>query len=101
MTVVTVVMVATMITDATVFKQISRFEGYRSRQKTFLAAIQQAYKAANRAASAADLAGKPRYLVNSVSAPCVGRKDEYQVRTQPCGYSTSVSTEQVNSICPS
>ncbi|DBA92527.1 TPA: hypothetical protein ACH3X1_002758 [Trebouxia sp. C0004] len=77
-----------------VFKQINRFEEYQRRQKTSLAMIRRAYEAADRAASAANLAGKPQYLVSYVSLPHVGRKKEYQVRTQPCGYLTSVSTEQ-------
>ncbi|KAL0027439.1 hypothetical protein WJX77_001328 [Trebouxia sp. C0004] len=78
----------------TVFKQINRFEEYQRRQKTSLAAIRKAYEAADRAASAANLAGKPQYLVSYVSLPHVGRKKEYQGKTQPCGYLTSVSTEQ-------
>ena len=82
----------------TVLKQINRFEDYRRRQKTSMAAIQKAYEAADRAASAASHAGKPQYLVSCVSLPHMGRRKEYQVRTQPCGYLTSVSTEQVNLI---
>ncbi len=85
----------------TVFKQINKFEDYQRRQKTSLATIRKAYEAADRAASAANLAGALQYLVSHVSLPCVGRKKEYQVRTQPCGYRTSVSTEQVNSNCAS
>ena len=85
----------------TVFKQINRFEEYQRKQKTSLAVIRKAYEAADRAAKAANLAGKPQFLVSYVSLPHVGRKKEYQVRTQPCGYLTSVSTEQVNSISAS
>jgi len=59
-----------------------------------MAAIQKAYEAADRAASAANHARTRQYLVSSVSLPYMGRKKEYQVRTQPCGYLTSVSTEQ-------
>ena len=62
---------------------------------------QKAYGAADEAAIAANLAGALQYLVAPVSQPSVGRKKEYQVRTQPCGYNTSVSTEQVNSSCAS
>ncbi|DBA96667.1 TPA: hypothetical protein ACH3X1_015522 [Trebouxia sp. C0004] len=40
----------------TVFEQINRFEEYQRRQKTSLAAIRKAYEAADRAASAANLA---------------------------------------------
>ena len=76
----------------TVFQHINKFEDYRRRQKTSLAAIQKAYKAADRAASVAKLAGKPRYLVSHML---------YRVRMQPCGYRTSVITEQVNSSCAS
>ncbi|DBB09237.1 TPA: hypothetical protein ACH3X3_007820 [Trebouxia sp. C0006] len=78
----------------TVFKQINKFEDYQRRQNTSLAAIQKAYGAADEAAIAANLAGALQYLVSPVSQPSVGRKKEYQVRTQPCGYNTSVSTEQ-------
>ena len=80
----------------TVFKQINKFVDYKRRQKTSMAAIQKAYEAADRAASAANHARKRQYLVSSVSLPYMGRKKEYQIRTQPCGYLTSVSTEQVN-----
>ena len=82
----------------TVYKQINRFEEYQRRQKASLAANQKAYEAAVRAANAANLAGNPQYLVSKVSLPHVGWKKEVQVRTQPCGYLTSVSTEQVKSI---
>jgi len=85
----------------TVFKQVNKFEDYQRRQNTSLAAIQKAYGAADEAAIAANLAGALQYLVAPVSQPSVGRKKEYQVRTQPCGYNTSVSTEQMNSSCAS
>ena len=68
---------------------------------TSLATSQKAYEAADRAASAAKLAGKPQYLVSPSSLPCVGSKKVYRVRTQPWGYRTSVYTEQVNSSCAS
>ena len=48
----------------TVYKQINRFEEYQRRQKTSLAAIRNAYEAADRAANAANLAGNPQYLVS-------------------------------------
>ena len=85
----------------TVFKQVNKFEDYWRRQKTSLAAIRKAYKAADRAASAAKLAGKPQSLVSHMSLPCVGSHKVYRVRMQPCGYRTSVVTEQVNSSCAS
>lgn len=83
------------------FKQVNKFEDYWRRQKTSLAAIRKAYKAADRAASAAKLAGKPQSLVSHMSLPCVGSHKVYRVRMQPCGYRTSVVTEQVNSSCAS
>ena len=43
-----------------------------------MAAIQNAYEAADRAASAANHAGKPQYLVSYVSLPYMGRTSSSQ-----------------------
>ena len=83
----------------TVFKQIKNFKGYEQRQKTSLAAIQKAYATAGRAADEAKLAGHRQYLVSCTSPPRLVRKQQYQVRTLPCGYSSHVSSEQVISCC--
>lgn len=79
----------------TVLKQIKNFMKYKDKQKTCLAAIQRAYAAAERAASEAKRAGNPQYLVTCVSPPRLV-KNRFEVRTLPCGYSSHVSSEQVN-----
>ena len=77
------------------FKQIKKFDEYKQKQKTSLAAINRAYAIARRAADVAKRDGLPQYLVSCTSPPAVVRKQKYQVRTLPCGYSSCVSSEKV------
>ncbi|DBA97252.1 TPA: hypothetical protein ACH3X1_015000 [Trebouxia sp. C0004] len=79
---------------------LNRFEEYQRRQKTSLAAIRKAYEAADRAAGAANLAGKPQYLVSYVSLPC-GKEEGVSSQDAAMRLLTSVSTEQVNSVSAS
>ncbi|KAL3130737.1 hypothetical protein ABBQ38_000083 [Trebouxia sp. C0009 RCD-2024] len=83
----------------TVFKQIKKFNGYKQKQKTSLAAIQKAYAIARRAADVATRDGVSQYLVSCTSPPTVDRKQQYRVRTLPCGYSSSVTSEKVRLCC--
>jgi hypothetical protein len=79
----------------TVFKQIKNFKEYEKKQKTSLTAIQKAYAIAGRAADVAKRDGRSQYLVSCTSPPTVVRKQRYEVRTLPCGYSSHISSLQV------
>ncbi len=79
----------------TVFKQIKNFTDYERQRKTCLAAIQRAYAIAGRAADEAKLEGHPQYLVSCTLPPRVLRSQQYQVRTSPHGYLSTVLSEQV------
>ena len=84
-----------ILEGTTVFKQIKHFRDYERQQRTSLAAIQQAYAIAGRAADKAELEGHPQYLVSCTLPPRMLRSQQYQVRTSPRGYLSTVSSEQV------
>ena len=81
------------------FKQIKKFNEYKQKQKTSLAAIQKAYATAQRAADLAKRDEHSQYLVSCTSPPTVVGKQLYQVRMLPCGYSSRVSSEKVSLCC--
>ena len=80
----------------TVFKKIHKFNEYTQKQKNSLAAIQKAYAVAQGAAAVAECNGSSQYLVSCTSPPSVVGKQQYRVRTLPCGYLSHVFSEKVS-----